>query len=95
MRAIGRLLPSWVSPNSGAWNITREVRELINEPTGNYHTSQGNLLLAIRCFQRVMKLNPTDYDAVIALGHAFMEVKDLNKAVESYKKAIGMLTIVV
>lgn len=48
--------------------------------------------MAITYFQRALKLNPKYLAAWTLMGHEFMEVKNTNAAIQSYRKAVGKLT---
>lgn len=45
--------------------------------------------MAITYFQRALKLNPKYLAAWTLMGHEFMEVKNTNAAIQSYRKAVG------
>lgn len=41
-------------------------------------------------FHRALKLNPQYLSAWTLLGHEFMEMRNTNGAIHSYRQAIGM-----
>ena len=45
-------------------------------------------------FQRALKLNPQYTSAWTLMGHEFMERKNTSAAIEAYRKAIGIYTVV-
>lgn len=47
--------------------------------------------MAITYFQRALKLNPKYLAAWTLMGHEFMEVKNTNAAIQSYRKAVGKI----
>lgn len=47
--------------------------------------------MAIVYFQRALKLNPKYLSAWTLMGHEFMELKNTNAAIQSYRKAVGKL----
>lgn len=49
--------------------------------------------MAIMYFQRALKLNPKYLAAWTLMGHEFMELKNTNAAIQSYRKAVGKSTI--
>ena len=46
---------------------------------------------AVMYFHRALKLNPQYLSAWTLLGHEFMEMKNTNGAIHSYRQAIGMM----
>lgn len=44
-------------------------------------------------FHRALKMNPQYLSAWTLLGHEFMEMKNTNGAIHSYRQAIGKLNI--
>lgn len=47
--------------------------------------------MAITYFQRALKLNPKYLAAWTLMGHEFMELKNTNAAIQSYRKAVGKM----
>lgn len=60
---------------------------------GNYYSIRTEHQKAILYFQRALKLNPKYLSAWTLMGHEFMETKNTNGAIQSYRKAIGMFVI--
>lgn len=56
---------------------------------GNYYSIRCDHFMAITYFQRALKLNPKYLAAWTLMGHEFMEVKNTNAAIQSYRKAVG------
>lgn len=56
---------------------------------GNYYSIRCDHQKAILYFQRALKLNPKYLSAWTLMGHEFMELKNTNAAIQSYRKAIG------
>ncbi|MES1923122.1 anaphase-promoting complex component apc8, partial [Bonamia ostreae] len=50
----------------------------------NYHSISGNHEKAAKCFSRATNLNRNYIDAWILLGHEFIELKQLKKAMKAY-----------
>lgn len=59
---------------------------------GNYYSIRSDHQMAIVYFQRALKLNPKYLSAWTLMGHEFMELKNTNAAIQSYRKAVGKLT---
>ncbi|KAI8117955.1 Cell division cycle protein 23 like protein [Lucilia cuprina] len=55
---------------------------------GNYYSIRCDHFMAITYFQRALKLNPKYLAAWTLMGHEFMEVKNTNAAIQSYRKAV-------
>lgn len=45
-------------------------------------------------FHRALKLNPQYLSAWTLLGHEFMELKNINGAIHSYRQAIGKFFVI-
>lgn len=58
--------------------------------TGNYYSLRSEHQKAVLYFQRALKLNPQYLSAWTLMGHEFMEMKNTNAAIQSYRQAIGM-----
>lgn len=56
---------------------------------GNYYSIRCDHQMAIMYFQRALKLNPKYLAAWTLMGHEFMELKNTNAAIQSYRKAVG------
>lgn len=56
---------------------------------GNYYSIRSDHTKAVVYFQRALKLDPTYLSAWTLMGHEFMEVKNTNAAIQSYRKAVG------
>lgn len=56
---------------------------------GNYYSIRSDHTKAVIYFQRALKLDPTYLSAWTLMGHEFMEIKNANAAVQSYRKAVG------
>ena len=48
---------------------------------------------AVQYFQRGLKLNPSYLSAWTLMGHEFIELKNTNAAIQSYRRAIGELLL--
>lgn len=59
--------------------------------SGNYYSLRGDHQKAVVYFQRALKLNPYYLSAWTLMGHEFMEMKNTNAAIHSYRQAIGMI----
>jgi len=57
---------------------------------GIAHHNQAELDLAIKCYQKAVKVNPQYADAQNNIGTVFYERKKFSKAIRAYKKAITM-----
>ena len=55
---------------------------------GNYYSIRADHQKAVMYFHRALKLNPHYLSAWTLLGHEFMEMKDTNGAIHSYRQAI-------
>lgn len=55
----------------------------------NYYSIRGDHQKAVVYFQRALKLNPKYLSAWTLMGHEFMEMKNTNAAIQSYRQAIG------
>lgn len=56
---------------------------------GNYYSIRSDHQKAITYFQRALKLNPNYLSAWTLMGHEFMEMKNTNAAIQSYRKGVG------
>lgn len=56
---------------------------------GNYYSIRADHTKAVIYFQRALKLNPQYLSAWTLMGHEFMEMKNTNAAIQSYRKAVG------
>lgn len=59
---------------------------------GNYYSIRGDHQKAVIYFQRALKLNPKYLSAWTLMGHEFMEMKNTNAAIQSYRQAVGELS---
>lgn len=57
--------------------------------TGNYYSIRSEHQRAIIYFQRALKLDPHYLSAWTLMGHEFMELKNTNAAIQSYRKTVG------
>lgn len=57
---------------------------------GNYYSLRSDHQKAVIYFQRALKLNPQYLSAWTLMGHEFMEMKNTNAAIQSYRQAIGI-----
>ena len=57
---------------------------------GNYYSLKSLHEKAVMYFQRALKLNPSYLSAWTLMGHEFIELKNTNAAIQSYRRAIGM-----
>lgn len=57
--------------------------------TGNYYSLRSDHAKAVLYFRRALKLNPHYLSAWTLMGHEFMEMKNTNAAIQSYRHAIG------
>lgn len=60
---------------------------------GNYYSIRCDHQKAILYFQRALKLNPQYLAAWTLMGHEFMELKNTNAAIQSYRKAVGKFSL--
>lgn len=58
---------------------------------GNYYSIRAEHNKAVVYFQRALKLDPNYLSAWTLMGHEFMELKNTNAAIQSYRKAVGKL----
>lgn len=58
---------------------------------GNYYSIRGKHHNSVLYFQRSLKVDPTFLSSWILLGHEFMELRNYNAAIQSYRKAIGKI----
>ena len=58
---------------------------------GNYYSLRSLHEKAVLYFQRALKLNPSYLSAWTLMGHEFIELKNTNAAIQSYRHAIGNL----
>lgn len=56
---------------------------------GNYYSLRSDHQKAVMYFHRALKMNPQYLSAWTLLGHEFMEMKNTNGAIHSYRQAIG------
>jgi anaphase-promoting complex subunit 8 len=56
---------------------------------GNYYSLRSQHEKAVMYFQRALKLNPNYLSAWTLMGHEFIELKNTNAAIQSYRHAIG------
>ena len=56
---------------------------------GNYYSLKSLHEKAVQYFQRALKLNPSYLSAWTLMGHEFIELKNTNAAIQSYRRAIG------
>lgn len=56
---------------------------------GNFYGIRGEHHKAVLSFQRALKLNPQYLAAWTLMGHEFVEMKNSNAAIQSYRKAVG------
>lgn len=56
---------------------------------GNYYSIRADHHKAVVYFQRALKLNPRYLSAWTLMGHEFMEMKNTNAAIQSYRQAVG------
>lgn len=56
---------------------------------GNYYSVRAEHQKAVTYFQRALRLNPNYLAAWTLIGHEFMEMKNTNAAIQSYRKAVG------
>ena len=56
---------------------------------GNYYSLRSLHEKAVLYFQRALKLNPSYLSAWTLMGHEFIELKNTNAAIQSYRHAIG------
>ena len=56
---------------------------------GNYYSLKSLHEKAVMYFQRALKLNPSYLSAWTLMGHEFIELKNTNAAIQSYRRAIG------
>lgn len=62
-----------------------------NISLGNYYSLRADHQKAVMYFHRALKINPQYLSAWTLLGHEFMEMKNTNGAIHSYRQAIGKL----
>jgi tetratricopeptide (TPR) repeat protein len=56
---------------------------------GNYYSLRSDHPKAVLYFRRALKLNPQFLSAWTLMGHEYMEMKNTNAAIQSYRHAIG------
>lgn len=75
-------------------NIKKNLHILIDcefDLAGNYYSLRADHQKAVMYFHRALKLNPQYTSAWTLLGHEFMEMKNTNGAIHSYRQAIGTI----
>ncbi len=60
---------------------------------GNYYSIRAEHNKAVVYFQRALKLYPNYLSAWTLMGHEFMEMKNTNAAIQSYRKAVGKFRV--
>lgn len=73
--------------------IINRINHACISRTGNYYSIRADHTKAVKYFQRALKLNPQYLSAWTLMGHEFMEMKNTNAAIQSYRKAVGEYTI--
>ena len=61
---------------------------LLNEGVASYYS--GNLSQAIKVFQRIRKIKPTDYDATCFLARAYAGLQQYDLAIETAQNAVKL-----
>ena len=61
----------------------------LNFVLGNYYSLRSDHHKAVLYFQRALRLNPQYLAAWTLMGHEYMEMKNTNAAIQSYRQAIG------
>lgn len=51
------------------------------------YTDLGGISEAIKCYQEVLKISPTDVEAMHNLGNQYLQIKDIHQAKEMFEKA--------
>ena len=57
---------------------------------GNYYSMRGSHERAIVYFQRALLLDPAYLSAWTLMGHEYVELRNTNMAIESYRKALDI-----
>ena len=60
---------------------------------GNYYSLRGDHEKAVLYFRQALKLNPKHVVAWTLLGHEFVELKNTSAAIESYRRATGIVFV--
>lgn len=68
----------------------RKLYFLTQQFLGNYYSLRSDHAKAVLYFRRALKLNPNYLSAWTLMGHEFMEMKNSNAAIQSYRHAIGV-----
>lgn len=56
---------------------------------GNYYSLRSEHEKAVTYFQRALRLNPNNFAVWTLMGHEFIELKNTNAAIQSYRRALG------
>lgn len=76
--------------NIGRVYFTRPINIFVSLfLSGNYYSLRADHQKAVMYFHRALKMNPQYLSAWTLLGHEFMEMKNTNGAIHSYRQAIG------
>ena len=67
---------------------TLEIIYLLNEGISRYHI--GHLSVAIEKFDKVLEINPNDYEATCYLALSYIGQRKFKEGIEKAKKAIGL-----
>lgn len=97
------------SPRSGSYpaqTSPRGIREMLVEPVcrgdwyrsqslpaGNYFSLRRDHEKAITYFRRALKLDRGYLSAWTLMGHEYVEIKNTNAAIASYRRAVGELSV--
>lgn len=65
---------------------------VIGFPLGNYFSLRRDHEKAITYFRRALKLDRSYLSAWTLMGHEYVEIKNTNAAIASYRRAVGALS---
>lgn len=71
------------------FNLIIHFNFLLCVHVGNYYSLRAEHQKAVLYFQRALRLNPQYLAAWTLIGHEYMEMKNTNAAIQSYRQAIG------
>lgn len=61
---------------------------------GNHYSLRAEHEKAVRYFRRATQLDRTYLSAWTLMGHEYVEMKNSHAAIEAYRRAVGMLFVV-
>merc|ERR1719373_1122459 len=57
---------------------------------GNYYSMKGEHEKAIKYFKRALTLQPSYLSAWTLMGHEYVEIRNTDRAIHCYRKAVGI-----